>query len=105
MAAGDQFGRSVSRAGDVNGDGYADIVVGAPFASPGGRMGAGAASVYYGGMMDIPMNPAIVLEGAAANNQFGYSVASLVDATFGRRNRTMASVWIERFIVRAIKRG
>ena len=34
---------------DVNSDGYADVVVGAPFASPGSTAGAGASYVVYGG--------------------------------------------------------
>lgn len=40
-------GSSVSAAGDVNGDGFADIIVGAPYAMMNGPM-AGAAYVVFG---------------------------------------------------------
>jgi hypothetical protein len=44
------FGAAVSGAGDVDGDGYADVVVGLPLgASPAGPLVQGAAVVYYGG--------------------------------------------------------
>ncbi len=76
-AAGDNFGFSVSAAGDVNGDGYADVIVGATQNDANG-FGAGRAYVYYGG----PGADAIAdltLTGAAANDNFGYSVSGAGD--------------------------
>jgi hypothetical protein len=47
--AGDYSGRSVSSAGDVNGDGFADLIVGAPNAeSAGGANVEGESYVVYG---------------------------------------------------------
>jgi hypothetical protein len=80
-AAGDNFGGSVASAGDVNGDGYADLVVGASFASPGGRLRAGAAHVYFGSGSGVTATPARILEGVTVGDFFGSSVASIGDAT------------------------
>ncbi len=76
---GDLFGHSVACAGDVNGDGFADIVVGAIQADPGGRVAAGTASVFHGGVMGIEPVAARVLEGAAPSDLFGQSVAGAGD--------------------------
>src|SRR3954447_15249925 len=48
IGAGDLSGRSVSEAGDVDGDGSADLIVGAPTADPNGD-GSGQSYVVFGG--------------------------------------------------------
>ena len=76
-AAGDEFGISVSGARDVNGDGFADVIVGANLNDAGGGE-AGRAYVYYGG----PGADAVAdltLTGEAAGDQFGYSVSGAGD--------------------------
>jgi hypothetical protein len=44
----DEFGMTMAGAGDVNGDGLEDVVIGAPRADPLGRTHAGTAWVIYG---------------------------------------------------------
>ncbi len=77
-ARGSQFGYNVAGAGDINGDGFADIVVGADFASPGGRVGAGSASVFLGAAAGVG-GAMRVLDGAAEGDRFGRSVSGAGD--------------------------
>ncbi len=76
-AAGDAFGYSVASAGDFNGDGYADVIVGAYENSARGA-GAGRAYVFLGGAR-MDATPDLVLDGEAAGDYFGISVASAGD--------------------------
>ena len=47
VAPGDFLGRSVSDAGDINGDGFGDMILGAPLADPNGLY-SGASYVVFG---------------------------------------------------------
>ena len=46
--AGDRSGRPVSSAGDINGDGFDDILIGADFADPNGNNAAGETYIVFG---------------------------------------------------------
>jgi hypothetical protein len=76
--AGAQAGYSVSSAGDVNADGYSDVIVGAPFYDKG-QTNEGAVFVYHGSATGLGANPAIVLESNQAEAQFGTSVSTAGD--------------------------
>jgi len=74
-AAFDSFGSSVSDAGDVNGDGLADVIVGGIFADPGGLVDAGSAYVYSGADGSLLHQWA----GEADSDWFGESVSGAGD--------------------------
>jgi hypothetical protein len=52
--AGDASGGSACAAGDIDGDGIDDMIVGAPFASPSGRAFAGESYVIFGTAAGFP---------------------------------------------------
>ncbi len=73
-----QFGKSVSSAGDVNGDGWGDIIIGAP-SEANGENKEGRAHVYYGSATGIAATPDWTAEGNSSNASFGAAVASAGD--------------------------
>lgn len=75
IGLGDYFGISVTCAGDVNGDGYSDVIVGGIYASSS----HGAAYLFQGSSTGLSSSPAIILNGISVNDEFGYCVASAGD--------------------------
>ena len=70
------FGRSVATAGDVNGDGYSDVIVGAQYYDDG-QFDEGAAFVYHGGSNGLSGFYATEIFGPPG--ELGYTVASAGD--------------------------
>jgi hypothetical protein len=75
---GASFGYSVATAGDVNGDGYSDVVVGA-LSYDNGQMDEGRVFVYLGSDAGLATIAAWTAEGDQAAAGFGISVASAGD--------------------------
>ena len=75
---GAYFGTSVAGAGDVNGDGYDDVIVGAPDFD-NGLGGEGAVFVFYGSTSGLSAKPDWKVESNQANAAFGTSVATAGD--------------------------
>jgi hypothetical protein len=88
LAINDATGNAVSGAGDLNGDGFADIVVGGARVDPNGLNDAGTAYVVFGkatgfaATVDFAAlngSDGFVVTGGAANDFAGFSVSSAGD--------------------------
>ncbi len=83
-AVGDQdgarFGAAVGRAGDVDGDGFGDVLVGAPDYA-GAFAGGGRAYLFRGTATGLEATPAWQLDGTQAGAALGSAVAAAGDAT------------------------
>lgn len=76
----DRFGHALAPAGDVNGDGFDDLLIGAPDDDFAG-IGTGSAFVYSG----EDGSPLHTLRGSKTWDRFGKSVCSLGDVDFDGR--------------------
>ena len=80
-------GAAVSSAGDVNGDGFDDLIAGAPYVDDGATTDTGAAYVVFGragGFTDIDLSTladadGFMILGEAASDRAGYAVSSAGD--------------------------
>jgi hypothetical protein len=80
---GTSFGASISGAGDINADGYSDIIVGQPYATGGGKV-----FIYFGasgGLVTKEASP-VVLASPLDPALFGFSVAGVGDVNGDHRS-------------------
>src|SRR5262249_6634619 len=71
---GTQFGHSVGAAGDVDGDQFADVIVGAP-TYDNGQTDEGAAFAYYGSAAGLSLTPDWRAESNQDFASFGFAVS------------------------------
>jgi len=88
IAEADRSGWSVSSAGDVNGDGFDDLIIGTLFADPNGITNAGQSYVVFGSnsgfaagldLSTLNGSNGFAINGIAADDQSGNSVSSAGD--------------------------
>jgi hypothetical protein len=83
--AGGFLGASVAGAGDVDRDGLSDILIGAPYASPNGRVASGTVYVVFGKASAGTVDTAALdtqgfrIDGAADDDALGESVSAAGD--------------------------
>ncbi|MEH2369399.1 beta strand repeat-containing protein [Nostoc sp.] len=84
----DLSGNSVSSAGDINGDGFDDLIIGATNADPNGQLNAGESYVVFGrstgfgagfNLSSLDGSEGFVINGIDASNKSGSSVSSAGD--------------------------
>jgi hypothetical protein len=95
--ANTNLGWSVAGAGDVNGDGFSDVIVGA-YAYDAGETNEGAAFVFHGGPAGIvagdPGDAAAQLEANQANAGLGFSVAGAGDVNGDGYGDVIVGAWL-----------
>lgn len=80
-----RYGQSVACTGDINNDGNADFIIGAPLYD-NGQLDEGKAYLYFGNTVSISQNAGWTSEGNQADAQFGTSVSGLGDINFDTKS-------------------
>jgi hypothetical protein len=109
QSSSESSGRWVSGAGDVNGDGLADLIVGAPVSDPAAGADAGRGYVVFGkssgtaiDLFDVANGVGgFVINGQAAGDQSSYAVSSAGDVNGDGLADVVVGAWRARSCKRA----
>lgn len=110
-AEDNRAGSSVAYAGDVNGDGYGDMIIGAPDASPGGKENIGQAYLVFGqanfpaafALAGLDGDNGFVIDGVAADSFAGKVVGTAGDVNGDGYDDTLVTAW--KFTSRTLESG
>ena len=72
------FGSTIASAGDVNGDGYADVIIGA-VDYENGENNEGAIFIFHGSSSGLNLVPAAMVESNQAHSEFSNAIAGAGD--------------------------
>jgi hypothetical protein len=89
---GEGFGNTVDTAGNVNGDLYSDVIIGAPYYN-GGETQEGRAFVYHGSATGLSTTANWTAESNQANAEFGSSVRSAGDVNGDGYSDIIIGAW------------
>jgi hypothetical protein len=93
-ASDDWYGYSVAQAGDVNGDGYVDVVIGSKQAKDPQRGQIGKVYVYYGSQGGLAPKASWIASGEKADELFGWRAISAGDVNGDGYSDVIASSYM-----------
>jgi hypothetical protein len=91
--AGEFFGAALAPVGDVNGDGYGDVIVGSPFYS-NGETQEGRVYLFLGTPEGFLQEPAWTFESDVAGSRFGSAVACAGDVNADGYNDIVVGAYL-----------
>ncbi len=92
---GARLGHAVATGGDVNGDGYSDILIGAP-SYKSGKAGEGRIFLYYGSPNGFSRTPDWTVDGQQANAALGHAVSTAGDVNGdGYADILFSALWFD----------